>query len=150
LPTPRHIRQKELYDRVLNKLVDDLSPYLWVDEVRSKNCTSGIQPIDQRHIVASGLRWLRRHDHSGLEDIIHISCSSSWRIVKSFIDVVIQNLNNFFLPTTDEDLATLATSWSYHGLVLALDGFCPPERNHVMMTVVVLPITSVVTGEFTH
>jgi hypothetical protein len=62
---------------------------------------------------------------------------------------VIQNLNNIYLPTTDEELVTLATGWTikstadgcYHGLVLALDGFfCPPERNHVRMTVVILRV----------
>jgi hypothetical protein len=56
-----------------NKLVDDLSSYLWSDEVKSKNSTSGVQPIDQRFTFASGLRWLGGHDHSGLEGMFHIS-----------------------------------------------------------------------------
>jgi hypothetical protein len=102
------VRKYHITEEPFNTLVDDLSPYLWVDEVKSKNNTSGFQPIDQRFIVASGLRWLGGHDHSGLEDMFDISCSSSWRIVKRFIGVVIQNLNNIYLPPTGEELATLA------------------------------------------
>jgi hypothetical protein len=41
-----------------NRLVDDLGPYLCVDDVKSRNSTSGIQPVDKRFIVAAGLRWL--------------------------------------------------------------------------------------------
>jgi hypothetical protein len=67
----------------------------------------------------------------------HNSCSSSWRIVKKFIDAVIQSLNNIYLPTTDEELATLATGWTikstadgcYHGPVLSLDGFLPARTQ---------------------
>jgi hypothetical protein len=114
-----------------NNLVHELSPYLWVNEAKSKNATSGIQPIDERLIVAAGLRWLGGHDHSCLEDVFHFSYSSSRRVINKFIDSVIYHLNNINLPSTDEELATVAAGWTikstadgcYLGLVLALDGF---------------------------
>jgi hypothetical protein len=66
-----------------------------------------------------------------LEDVFHFSYSSSRRVINKFIDSVIYHLNNINLPSTDEELATVAAGWTikstadgcYHGLVLALDGF---------------------------
>jgi hypothetical protein len=36
-----------------NMLVDDLGPYLCVDEVKSRNSTSGIQPVEN-HVALVG------------------------------------------------------------------------------------------------
>lgn len=103
------VRKYHMTEESFNRLVDDLGPYLCVDEVKSRNSTSGIQPVDKRFIVAAGLRWLGGHDHTCLEDVFHISYSSSRRVVNRFIDAVTRNINNIYLPATHEELETLAT-----------------------------------------
>jgi DDE superfamily endonuclease len=117
-------------EETFHLLVDILSPHLLVDEVKSRNSTAGIQPLDPRFIVGVGVRWLADFGHNILDDTFNISKTSSWRLVNKFLDAVIDHVNNIHLPTTDEELETLAAAWSikstaehcYHGLVLALDG----------------------------
>jgi hypothetical protein len=89
------------------KLEHLLSPYLEVDEVKSRNSTSGIQPIDKRFIIAVGLRWLGGWNHNGLDEIYNISSSSSRRIVSRFIDAVNATINNIYLPTEETELEAL-------------------------------------------
>jgi hypothetical protein len=49
--------QYHMTEPSFNKLVDFLSPHLHVDEVKSRNSSGGIEPIDKRVIAAAGLRW---------------------------------------------------------------------------------------------
>jgi hypothetical protein len=129
--TGEFVAKHHMTESSFNKLVDLLTPQLHVDEVKSRNCTGGIQPIDPRIIVATGLRWLGGEHHKSLSDIFRISRASTWRVVGRFIGAVIDNIDNIQLLTTAEELELVATGWRskstadgcYHGLVLALDGF---------------------------
>jgi hypothetical protein len=131
-----------------NNLVDEHSPYLWVNEAKSK---TGIQPIDKRFIVAAGLRWLGGHDHSCLEDVFQFSYSSSRRVTNKFIHEVIYDLNN----TKDEELVTVAAGktsnapWTAAtmGSFLRWMAFYPLERDHVRMTAPTRLTTSVVSKD---
>jgi hypothetical protein len=113
-----------------HKLVDLLAPHLHVDEVKSRNSTSGTQPIDRTIIVAAGLRWLGGEPYKSVADIFHFSRASARRVVARFIDAVIESLQ-ICLPTTNNELEAIAAGWTqkssgqgcYHGLVLALDGY---------------------------
>jgi hypothetical protein len=44
------VRKYHMTEESFNRLVDDLGPYLCVDEVKSRNSTSGIQPVDKRFL----------------------------------------------------------------------------------------------------
>jgi hypothetical protein len=81
-------------EETFHKLVDVLSPRLDVNVEKSRNSSSGMQPLDKRFIVAVGLRWLAGCDHNGLDEIYGISRSSSHRLVDRFIDAVNCNINN--------------------------------------------------------
>jgi hypothetical protein len=105
----RHLRRNNLWEEYLvmsrhtgeftatyhmtessfNKLVDQLSPHLQVDEAKSRNCTCGIQPIDKRIIVAAGLGWLGGEPYKRLANIFYFSRSSARRVVARFMDAVI-------------------------------------------------------------
>jgi hypothetical protein len=52
-----------------HKLVDLLAPHLHVDEVKSRNSTSGTQPIDQTTIFAAGLRWFGGERYKSVADM---------------------------------------------------------------------------------
>ena len=48
-----------------------------VDELQSKRSSSGIDPIVKPMIVGIGLRYLGGEAHKSMEDVFHISKSSS-------------------------------------------------------------------------
>jgi hypothetical protein len=99
-------------EETFHKLVDVLSPRLDVNVEKSRNSSSGMQPLDKRFIVAVGLRWLAGCDHNGLDEIYGISRSSSHRLVDRFIDAVNCNINNINPPEAEEVFETIATAWT--------------------------------------
>ena len=119
----------KMTEATFDVLVDRL--HLPVNEIKSRNSTKGVDPIVKPMVVAIGLRFLGGEPHKAMEDIFHISKSSSKRCVKRFIQAVIDDIDNIHLPRAEE-LPELAVSWSemstcpdnhLHGCVLALDGF---------------------------
>jgi hypothetical protein len=87
----------------------------------------GIQPIDKTLMVATGLRWLKGSGHEFLADIFHFSDTSSKRIVRRVINVIMERLY-IHLPTLPHGLNRLTKmkgthNGNHHGPVLALDAF---------------------------
>ena len=127
----RYHMTKEAFD----KLVDLLD--IQVDHKQSRCSTGGIEPIDVNIIVACGLRWLGGESHKTNADAFHISIPSSKRVVRQFIEAVIQcPALAITKPTHDEleDLAAQTTKKSscdgcFHGCVLMVDGFLSPRNK---------------------
>ena len=122
-------------EQSFNKLVRILD--LPVDEIKSKNSTSGVDMICPQIITASGLRWLGGEEIKSIEDTFHISNSSAHRIVKRFLDAVIDCNHKDLeikLPTANE-LHEIAEGWKklstaggpMNGCVLAINGFLSPR-----------------------
>jgi hypothetical protein len=61
-----------------------------------------------------------------MDEIYNISTSSSRRLVTRFLDAINAHVDSIYLPTTDEEMETLAAAWTiksnappyYHGLLL--------------------------------
>lgn len=95
-----------------DNLVEWLREDLTVNELQSRQSSSGGGPIYPEMIVATGLRWLGGEKLKSLHEIYNYSTGSGGCIVENFIFAVLQcNRLRIKLPTTIGELRVVANGF---------------------------------------
>ena len=123
-------------------LVTLLRSDITVNELQSRRSTGGVDPIYPEMIVATGLRFFGGEKLKSLSDIYHYSLDSGRRVVRKFVDAVL-NCEKLAinLPTTEVQLLGLAQGFSnvsgargiFYGVIAAIDGWlCTIEKPRIV------------------
>lgn len=118
--------------RSFSRLVHILLSHITIDVTKSRNSTSGNDPIYPELIVAIGLRYLGGEMVKSLEDIFGVDDASVARVINLFFDAVLTNDSlQIRMPQSAEEFKDLADGFNalsgadglFHGCIGALDGW---------------------------
>jgi hypothetical protein len=115
-----------------SKLVDLLRKDIEPNERKSRQSTSGNEPVAAELVVATGLRYLGGASYNDLVDIVGVSNTHTKAIVRKFLYAVL-NCKDLALklPSTPEELQQASMEWQsiskaegcFDGVVGAIDGW---------------------------